>query len=185
MPMETTEFQKLHEEADRLYKDGQLQRALEVYEGIVATSPDDALAYGRIGAIMAQWEELDKAETALKRAIELDPSLATAHSNLGNVYYARGDYQLALQKYQEAISINPENPIFYQNLHAANKQLGRLADAVAALKRAHKLERQAVKEEAKAQFGAASQRLKRRVGCLPVAVLCVILLVIGGTATLL
>lgn len=165
--METEEIKQLQEEADQLYKDGRLERAVAVYEQITAVEPDHAWAHSRIGAIMAQWERLDEAEAALRRAIELDPKLAQAHSNLGNILYVRGDYQGAFQKYQDAIAINPENPVFYQNLHAANKKLGKLADAVTALKRSHKLERQAVKDEAKAQFTATNQRLKRRFGCLP------------------
>jgi tetratricopeptide (TPR) repeat protein len=180
--METKVIQQLQEDADRLYKEGQLKSALEAYEAITVEAPDHAWAYSRIGAIMAQWDRPDEAETALNRALELDPKLAQAHSNLGNIYYNRGDYQGALQKYQDAIAINPDNPVFHQNLHAANKKLGKFADAVTALKRSHKLERQAVKDEAKAQFSQTSQRLKRRMGCIP-ATLLLILLIIGLTTT--
>lgn len=183
--METIDVQQLQNEADRLYKEGQLEQALEAYESITEAYPDHAWAYSRIGAIMAQWEMLDQAEPALRQAIELDPKLASAHSNLGNILFARGDYQGALQKYKDAIAIDPENAVFYSNMHAAYKKLGKITDAVAALKRSHKIERQAVKEEAKAQFSATNQRIKRRLGCLPAAVLCVGALIILGTASLL
>ncbi|HLO02759.1 MAG TPA: tetratricopeptide repeat protein [Symbiobacteriaceae bacterium] len=183
--MEIEEIQQLKEEADRLYKEGRLERALDVYGAITEAAPDHAWAHSRIGAIMAQWDRLDEAEAALRRAIELDPQMAQAHSNLGNILYVRGEFEGALQKYQEAIAINPDNPVFHQNLHAANKKLGKLADAVAALKRSHKLERQATKDEAKAQFAASSQRIKRRLGCLPATLLLLGTLIILGTATLL
>lgn len=183
--METVDVQQLLEKADRLYQEAELDDALAAYEEIVAVAPEDAWAHSRIGAIMAQWEQLDEAEAALKLAIELDPRLASAHSNLGNIYYARGDYKGALQKYEEAIAINPENSVFYQNLHAANKKLGNLTAAVAALKRSHKIERQVVKEQAKAQFSETNQRIKRRLGCLPASILMIILLLTFGTAALL
>jgi tetratricopeptide (TPR) repeat protein len=169
--METKEIQQLQEDADGLYKEGRLERALDLYQEIVATEPGDAWAHGRIGAIMAQWERLDEAEAALRQALELDPKLSQVQSNLGNIFYARGDYQAALEKYQQAIAINPDNPIFHANMHAAYKKLGKISDAVASLKRSHKLDRQAVKEDAKAQFTATSQRLKRRMGCLPATLL--------------
>lgn len=183
--METEEIKQLLEQADRHYKDGRLEQALEAYEAITEAEPADAWAHARIGAIMAQWERLDEAEAALTRAIELDPKLAQAHSNLGNIYYVRGDYQGALQKYKDAIAINPDNPVFHQNLHAANKKLGNLSDAVSALKRSHKLERQAAKDDAKTQFNDAKRKMKRRFGCLPATLLLLITLLLVGTATLL
>lgn len=183
--METEELKQLQDRADRLYKEGQLEQALEAYEAITAAEPSNAWAYSRVGAIMAQWERVDEAEAALSRAIELDRKLAQAHSNLGNIYYVRGDYEGALRKYQDAIAINPDNPVFHQNLHAANKKLGKLFDAVSALKRSHKLERQAVKDEAKAQFTDVSKNLKRRLGCLPTTLLLLGSLIIIGAAALL
>lgn len=183
--METEELGQLQKDADQLYKEGRLEQALKAYEAILAVAPDHAWAHSRIGATMAQWERLDEAEVALRRAIELDPKLAQAHSNLGNIFYKRGNYEGALQKYQDAVAINPDNPVFHQNLHAANKKLGKLADAVAALKRSHKLERQAVKDEAKAQFSTTSRNLKRRLGCLPATLLLLGTLIALGTVTLL
>lgn len=180
--METTAIQQLQEEADKFYRENQLEKALSLYEEVVGQDPTNAWAHGRIGAIMAQWERLDEAEAALRQAIELDPTFSHAHSNLGNIFYARGDYQAALQKYQEAIAINPDNPIFHQNLHAAYKKLGKIGDAVAALKRAHKLDRQAAKEEAKQQFNATSNRIKRRLGCLPTSLLLLGVLIAVTTA---
>lgn len=177
--METEELKQLQDWADRLYKEGHLDQALSAYEAVTEAEPGHAWSHSRIGAIMAQWERFDEAEVALSRAIELDPKLAQAHSNLGNIYYVRGDYEGALRKYQDAIAINPDNPVFHQNLHAVNKKLGKLSDAVAALKRSHKLEREAAKEEAKSQMAFSTKRLKRRLGCLPVGLLVLFGLLVG------
>jgi Flp pilus assembly protein TadD len=182
--MDQMDIQKLQDQADTYYREGQLEAALQAYQSILEQDPDHAWAHSRIGAIMAQWNRVDEAEAALRRAIELDPKLAQAHSNLGNIFYVRGQYEAALQKYQEAVALNPENPIFHQNLHAALKKLGRLSEAVAALKQAHRLDRQQSKEEARAKFQQSRRQIQRRLGCLPATFILLLLIAIGVTALL-
>lgn len=163
--METNAITAKLEEADRLYTKGMLNEARELYEDILGEDETVAWAHSRIGAIMAQLGDTEAAEAALQRAIELDPELSQAHSNLGNLFYARGDYEGALQKYQQAIVLNPNNPAYHQNLHAAYKKLGKVKEAVAALKQSHKLERESAKAGAKAQMEEMKKNVKGRFGC--------------------
>jgi Flp pilus assembly protein TadD len=175
--MDQMDIQQLQDQADTCYKEGRLEAALQAYQSILEHDSNHAWAHSRIGAIMAQWDRVDEAEAALRKAIELDPKLAQAHSNLGNIFYVRGEYEAALQKYQDAVALNPENPIFHQNLHAALKKLGRLSEAVAALKQAHRLDRQQAKEEARAKFRQSSRQIQRRLGCLPAALIMTLLFI--------
>ncbi len=153
-------------QADERYGNGRLQEALELYQQVEQADQSRAWVYNRIGAIYAQSGKEAKAELALNRAIELDPTLPQAHSNLGNILYARGDFEGALSKYKLAASLSPETSVFHQNLHAAYKKLGKLGDAVTALKAAHRLDRQQTKVETKARFDSMKQTAKGRFGCL-------------------
>jgi Flp pilus assembly protein TadD len=153
-------------QADDLYRNARLREALDLYERVELSDQSRAWVYNRIGAIQAQLGEEAKAEDALKKAIELDPTLPQAHSNLGNIFYARGDFEAALGKYQHAATLSPETPVFQENLHAAYKKLGRLGDAVTALKAAHRLDRQQTKVETRARFDSMKQRAKGRFGCM-------------------
>lgn len=168
--MEHKDLDAIISEADSLYSHGRLNEALDAYHDALDRDSNSAWAHSRVGAILAQKGDLAGAEQALRKSIELDPSLPQAHSNLGNVHYARGEYDAALDKYQEAISLSPTTAVYHENLHAAYKKLGKLGDAVIALKQAHRLEREGSKAEAKNRIETVKQRVKGRVGCLPVLI---------------
>lgn len=153
-------------QADELYRNARLKEALDLYKKAEQADESRAWVYNRIGAIHAQLGDEEKAEAALNKAIELDPTLSQAHSNLGNIFYARGDFETALGKYKHAATLSPETPVFQENLHAAYKKLGRLGEAVTALKTAHRLDRQQTKVETKARFDSMKQRAKGRFGCM-------------------
>lgn len=162
--------------ADSAYARGSLDEALELYRQVLAEDDTVAWAHSRTGAILAQKDDLAGAEVHLRRAIELDPNLPQAHSNLGNLDYARGDFAAALEKYQLAVKLDPDNPTFHENLHAAYKKLGRISEAVDAIKRAQRLKRQQVRAEVREDMASLGSRVKRRIGCLPIAVLMALLL---------
>lgn len=164
-------------QADDLYGDARLKEALGLYEKVEQADQSRAWVYNRIGAIQAQLGEEVKAEAALNKAIELDPTLPQAHSNLGNIYYARGEFEAALVKYKHAATLSPETAVFQENLHAAYKKLGRLSEAVTALKAAHRLERQKTKIENKERFDSMKKRAKGRFGCMGT----LLFLVLGST----
>ena len=57
----------------------------------------------------------------LREAVTRDPDNALAHKNLGNAYLNIHKYDLALEEYKKAISIDPQ-PNFYNNLCLAYNQ---------------------------------------------------------------
>ncbi len=169
--MEHEELSAILKEADALYARGKLEEALELYRRVLAEDDTVAWAHSRTGAILAQLGDLDAAEAHLRRAIELDPKLPQAYSNLGNVDYTRGAYEAALEKYKKAVELDPSNPTFYENLHAAYKRLGKIYEAVEAIKKAQQLKRLQVREQADRDMAQLQGSVKRRLGCLPGAVL--------------
>ncbi|MGA8005415.1 MAG: tetratricopeptide repeat protein, partial [Burkholderiales bacterium] len=59
------------------------------------------------GTAAAQRGQFDAAIAALRRAVELDPSLAAAHCNLGSVYKDKGALDSALMSYLRAAALDP------------------------------------------------------------------------------
>lgn len=57
-----------------------------------------------------------EAERAYKKALALDPTLATALTNLGNLEYRRGDVVQAEEYYRRALACDPEQPEALYNL---------------------------------------------------------------------
>jgi tetratricopeptide (TPR) repeat protein len=76
------------------------------------------------------------AEAAYRRAIELDPSLANALTNLGNLMFKRGRANEAEQFYRRALAIDPEQPEAFYNLGFLLYDRGEVNQAIASFKRA-------------------------------------------------
>lgn len=179
--MENETTTSLVAKADALYAEGQIDEALETYRAAVAEDESQAWAYSRIGGILAQRGDLEGSEAALTKALELDPDLPQAHSNLGNLYYTRGNYEEAAVQYRAAIALHPENPIYHENLHAAYKRMKKYSEAVAALKQAHRLQRDSARGAAKEEVEKRTSVLKRKLGCLStLAILGITLLLIAA-----
>ena len=68
--------------------------------------------------------EAEAAIAAVVEAIRLNPSVATHYNSLGNIQFADGRYEHALQSYRQAIRLDDENPIFHLNLSSVLKQTG-------------------------------------------------------------
>lgn len=71
-----------------------------------------------------------QAEMAYQRAIEIDPRLANAHTNLGNLRYRRGQTAEARALYLRALEFDPCQPEAHYNLGFLAFEAGQTADAV-------------------------------------------------------
>lgn len=78
----------------------------------------------------------DEAIQAYRRALELDPGLAAAHTNLGNLHYHRGERGPARECYRAACALEPEQPQARFNLANLLEEDGDLDMAIAEYRRA-------------------------------------------------
>ena len=102
-----------------------------------------ANAYNRLGGFesLASKETFPKAREAAIKALELDESLAEAHSELATVYYSYDwDFPAAAREFQRAIQLNPS----YSDVHQMNSyylaSMGRFDDALPEMRRALELD---------------------------------------------
>lgn len=78
----------------------------------------------------------DAAEREYRAAIELDPSLANAMTNLGNLLFRRGDVETAEKLYARALQIDAEQPEAFYNLGFLQYDRGDVRGAVLNFRRA-------------------------------------------------
>ena len=67
---------------------------------------------------------------AYRRALDLDPSLADGHVNLGRLYHLSGERGLAEAQYRDAVRLAPEDPVPHFNLGVLMEEQGRRDEAV-------------------------------------------------------
>ena len=92
--------------------------------------------YVRASALDENPLHFDEAEALYKRAIDFDPRLAIAYTNLGNIRFRRGDENGAEELYATALSIDGRQPEAHYNLGYLSLETGQYDRAVEHLSRA-------------------------------------------------
>jgi len=85
-------------------------------------------------------EVLPKAKEAVSRALEVDDTLAEAHTSLAAVIESEGAAADAEREYKRAIELNPNYPMVHLWYHVFLRFRGRLDEAEAEIRRAKELD---------------------------------------------
>ncbi len=75
-------------------------------------------------------DTVDEAERLYRRAIELEPELAIAYTNLGNLHFRRGEEEAAVALYEAALQRDASQPEARYNLGYVSLERGRAELAV-------------------------------------------------------
>ncbi len=81
----------------------------------------------------------DEAIQVYSRVLELEPSHAAAHINLGTLYYNRQDFVAAEKHYRAAVDVDPRYALAYFDLGNVLDETGRFTEAATAYKTAIQL----------------------------------------------
>jgi TolB-like protein len=96
-----------------------VQKSVEYFNQAIAREPGYALAYAGLGdayQVIASRggglhnDNLERARTAAKKAIELDGNLGEAHACLGGIYVSDWNWQDAEREFRKAIELSPSYP---------------------------------------------------------------------------
>lgn len=126
-----------------------IKKSIEFYDRAIAADSKYALAYAGLAESYVQgiWhvpfvskEVLPKAETAALKALELDDTLAEAHTALANVYELNWNWSEAERELQRAIELNPRYARAYHVQAFCLFILGRNDEANAAIEHARELD---------------------------------------------
>jgi TolB-like protein/Tfp pilus assembly protein PilF len=126
-----------------------IQKALQLFQQAIEKDPNYAVAYAGLAdsySIMPNYSDdapkqyIERAIPAARRAIELDDSLAEAHTAFGNVLGA--DLQLAAAEveFKRAFALNPNYASAHQWYGECLQSLGRFDESIAEMRRAHELD---------------------------------------------
>jgi serine/threonine protein kinase/tetratricopeptide (TPR) repeat protein len=122
------------------------KKAAEYFNQAIAVDPNFALAYVGLGDTYGAsatngWisprEGYPKAKVAAKKALELDDTLAEAHTTLGALLmFYDFDWAGAEREYKRAIELNPNYPITYEVYSYLLSSTGRFDEAIKTAQRA-------------------------------------------------
>lgn len=83
---------------------GATAEAIETYTALTQDYPELSEPYNNLAVLYAGRSQFDQARVALEQALRANPSYATAHENLGDVYA-----RLAVISYRKAEQLDPAN----------------------------------------------------------------------------
>jgi tetratricopeptide (TPR) repeat protein len=83
-----------------------------------------------LGSNLGRAGRLDEAQEVLTRALEIKPTDALTHNQLGNIFLLEGDLETALEHYETALESKPDLPEPLFNLGLINERLGNPGSAL-------------------------------------------------------
>jgi eukaryotic-like serine/threonine-protein kinase len=127
-----------------------LLKAIDFYKSAIEQDPKYALAYsglansyGLRGAYLLEPpdESFGKARTAAERALEIDPSLAEAHTSMALIAHLyEWDWDRADREFKRAIELNPNYPLAHHWYGLFLGEMNRPDEAIAEEQRALQLD---------------------------------------------
>ncbi|UWZ84668.1 tetratricopeptide repeat protein [Occallatibacter riparius] len=109
---------------------GERQRAIGLYEQIIAADPTYAAAFINLGTIYFHLRQYGRAEELYRRATEVDPDYVLAFFDLGNVLDELDRPEESIAAYEQAVALAPRYGDAHYNLALAYERKGDLRNAL-------------------------------------------------------
>ncbi|MBI9107908.1 MAG: tetratricopeptide repeat protein [Spirochaetales bacterium] len=106
----------------------EIRAKVEYYEDRISRK-DSAKTRNSLGILYGRYGLFDEAEEQFKVALRLDSGLYNPVFNLGNIYFLKRRYEDALEYYQRAERLKPDNPLVVAGLARTKFELENFDDA--------------------------------------------------------
>ena len=123
-------------DAEKVFRAGRYEEATELFEAYTTRKPENLWGHYMLGISAWKAGDHNRAESALRRTLELDPSHAKALVNLGRVLLEQNRPAAALDFTEEAVAVTPESVDAWRVLANVRAGLGAVEQAVEAYRRA-------------------------------------------------
>jgi TonB family protein len=130
------QVKNLYNAANEAYNRREYQTATNLARRVTALAPRHGAAWNLLGMSLLEINQLDAAEAALKKQIEVDPGSHFAYNNLGRVYWRQRKYTEAITQFQKQIAINPQDHYAHGNLGMVLRDQKKCAEALSELQQA-------------------------------------------------
>jgi TolB-like protein/DNA-binding winged helix-turn-helix (wHTH) protein/Tfp pilus assembly protein PilF len=128
-----------------------IRKAIEFFQSAIQADPNYAQAYAGLAdcynqlgtvmiGVMPSLEARRTAETAARKALEIDNDVAEAHATLGYVNYFNWNWTTAEEEFKRSIQLNPNYAIAHSHYAYYLVALGRFDEALDETNRAQELD---------------------------------------------
>ncbi|HEX8949170.1 MAG TPA: tetratricopeptide repeat protein [Dissulfurispiraceae bacterium] len=120
----------LLKEADALFSEGKMDKAVETVREAVKVDPAHPDAYDQLGHMLMKAGKLDEAIGAFDSALKINPRSRTAKTGKGLALLKKGDAKGAEAVLKEALTLNPYPSATHYALGLVYEQTGDYAKAI-------------------------------------------------------
>ncbi|KAJ6636715.1 Small glutamine-rich tetratricopeptide repeat-containing protein alpha [Pseudolycoriella hygida] len=120
-PERKLEAENIKNEGNCLMKEEKYQEALIAYSRAISLDATNPVFYCNRAAAYSRLGDYQKAADDCKMSLRYDPSYSKAYGRLGIAYSKLNNPKAALEAYQKAIDLDPDN-VDYQNNMSVTKQ---------------------------------------------------------------
>jgi len=96
-------------EGNEFFKNGKFPEAVKCYEEAIKRNPDDKVSYTNRATAYIKLGAIPQAIKDCEKALELDSKYVKAYIKKAHAHFIMKDYSRALETYQIAIDIEPNN----------------------------------------------------------------------------
>jgi tetratricopeptide (TPR) repeat protein/predicted Ser/Thr protein kinase len=111
------------------FDQGEALPALNAFIEASKLEPDNPLYLFRLAQLFYKADLLDEAKTLAQGAAKLAPDLAPTHNLLGMILFAAGEYKAAIKAQEEAMRLNPKDPVYPLNVALGYLAIGQKSKA--------------------------------------------------------
>jgi tetratricopeptide (TPR) repeat protein len=120
---------KLFNEGNKYLKEGNYNKAIEIYDKALAVEKDARIYYQKGMALRSSGKNGDSKE-AFKKSVELNPGFDAGYNALGSAYYSEGNFYEAVQNFEKVLEVTKNNSTksrIKKNLSLSYTKLGEAA----------------------------------------------------------
>lgn len=140
---EFNQYEEAFKELETSLKiDPEFEPAIKAYKSLQVESPQANDAQGILNFAWGLQNEgkfkeaIEKYHEAIKNAPHEKEMIMLAYLNIGNIFYEKKEFELAIQNYKNAVRINPTHDWPYHNLANAFRDIGKFETAINEYKKA-------------------------------------------------
>ncbi|XP_058812862.1 small glutamine-rich tetratricopeptide repeat-containing protein beta-like [Topomyia yanbarensis] len=128
-PERKQEAENLKNEGNRLMKEEKYQEALNLYGRAITLDATNPVFYCNRAAAYSRMGDYQRAADDCRMSLRYDPNYSKAYGRLGLAYSKMNLHDQALEAYQNALRIEPDNQDYKNNMSVTQQRLEELRSA--------------------------------------------------------
>ncbi|MEJ6490868.1 MAG: tetratricopeptide repeat protein [Flavobacteriales bacterium] len=133
---------KEHESAYKLMQELHYEKAVKLYSKVITQHPNAPELYSERGVAYIHLQQQEKSMADLNKSVELQPDYAYRYASRGHAKDFFGDIDGAIEDYEIAAEMDPNDPIVYNNLGLLLEKKGNMISAKEKFRRSDALREQ-------------------------------------------